>query len=112
MSTEPVTPTPPPPARPAPSHRSRRIWLVAGVVLVIAVIAFLVTRGGDDNNDSASSSADGVPVGKPTILSQSQLSEFARKQSIPVYWAGPLPNRRLEVTKTKSGRYFVRYLTP
>lgn len=79
---------------------------------MIAVIAFLVARGGDDGDDSASSSADGVAVGAPTILSEADLRKFGQKQQLPVYWAGPQANRKYEVTKTKSGRYYVRYLTP
>ena len=46
------------------------------------------------------------------MLSEEAVREFGRAQQTPVYWAGPLPDRRYEVTRTAAGRYFIRYLTP
>ena len=84
--------------------------MVLGAAVVIALVTWLVTRG-DDESDKATS-AGSVQVGVPTVLSESDVRKFGREQSTPVYWAGPLPNRRYEVTQTAAGRYFIRYLTP
>jgi hypothetical protein len=47
------------------------------------------------------------PTDVPTVLSADELRTVA--ESSPVYWAGVLPHRRLEVTTTERGT-FVRYL--
>ena len=109
MSTETAQPIPPAPERSTPA-RSRRIWLVVAVVVVAGLLVWLLTRGDDDGDKNSATS--GVKVGAPTILSESDLRAFGRAQPIPVYWAGPQPNRKYELTKTQSGRYYVRYLTP
>ena len=85
--------------------------LVLGAVVVIALVAWLLTKG-DDANDKAKPAAGLVQIGTPTVLSEAKLHEFGGAQPTPVYWAGPLPNRRYEVTQTSAGRSYVRYLTP
>ncbi len=83
--------------------------LVVGVVVIVALVTWLVTRGADENKASRATS---VQNGVPTVLSEVDLRAFGRAQGRPVYWAGPLPNRRYELTHTRGGRYYVRYLTP
>jgi len=46
------------------------------------------------------------------VLSGPELRAFGRAQAVPVYWAGPQIGRRYELTRTSSGRIFIRYLTP
>lgn len=111
MTTQPTSPASP--ATPRGSNKSRlRLLLVIGAVIIIGLVTWLVTKGGDDNDKGSKSAESAVPVGAPTVLSESQLRAYGAAQPTPVYWAGPLPNRRYEVTRTSNGRYFVRYLTP
>lgn len=99
-------------AAPRQSAKSRqRALLVLGVVVLIALVTWLVTKG-DDDGDKAEPAAGAVQIGAPTVLSEAQLRAFGAAQPTPVYWAGVIPNRRFEVTQTSGGRYYVRYLTP
>jgi hypothetical protein len=47
--------------------------------------------------------------GEAVAVSPAELASFADSHSAPVYWAGPLPARTLELTRTEVGT-FVRYL--
>jgi hypothetical protein len=78
-------------------------------VILVALATWLITRDGDDDN---ASSGPQVETAVPTILSEADLRAWGRAQGTPVYWAGPQPNRKYEVTRSKGGRYYVRYLTP
>ena len=80
--------------------------------MLVGPLIFLVTRGGDDDESAATGSAPSVQTGVPTVLSESDLRAFGRAQAVPVYWAGPQPNRRYELTRTANGRIYIRYLTP
>jgi len=109
MSTqpEPARPTPPSPSRP------RWIpWAVAAGIVLVGVLIFALTSGGDDSGGSGSAAAPAVKTGVPTVLSETQLRAFGRAQAVPVYWAGPQANRRYELTRTANGRIYIRYLTP
>lgn len=46
----------------------------------------------------------------PELMTQEQLERFAAVVGDPVYWAGPRRDYVYEVTRTPSGRVFVRYL--
>ena len=50
-------------------------------------------------------------AGSPAAMSTEKLASFASSHDGPVYWAGPLPSRKLELTTTSAGT-FVRYLPP
>lgn len=108
MTTQPTSPASPATSRSSTKSRQRLV-LVLVVVALVALVTWLVTRGDDGDEPSV---AEGVKVGVPTILSEADLRKFARAQKRPVYWAGPLPNRRYELTRTANDRYFIRYLTP
>jgi hypothetical protein len=113
MSTDPTTPPQEATRSREPSRSSgssRRLWLVVGIVVVVAVVTWLIVRGGDDDNQAAKGPE--VKTGVPTLLSEAELREYGRLQGMPVYWAGPQANRKYEVTHTRDGKYYVRYLTP
>jgi hypothetical protein len=56
---------------------------------------------------------DGSPgSGEPVAASVEELKEVAGDVGHPVYWAGPLPELRYELTRTGDGRVFIRYLGP
>jgi hypothetical protein len=45
-------------------------------------------------------------------VSPAALRALADEAEHPVYWIGPRPNRTYELTRTSSGRIFIRYLPP
>jgi hypothetical protein len=96
-----TVPAPPPPVEPAPptssdARRRRFAFAVAGLVLIGAASSaagFLLLRadGGDAQSRAAVS--------------------FALQHDGPVYWAGPMTERRLDLSSTGAGT-FVRYAPP
>jgi hypothetical protein len=47
---------------------------------------------------------------EPTLVSRAQLAQLAESVDHPVYWAGPRQGFSYELTSTRDGRVFVRYL--
>jgi len=92
--------------RPAPELRRPHLPLVVlGIALagVVAAVAGLLLES-DGSADVATT--NGVPV----LVSPAQLEWVAASVDHPVYWAGPRPGFRYELTTTAPGRIFVRYL--
>ena len=79
-------------------------------ILVVLFVAGSVTgvvmlvRGGGKPADQVTAPAHGVP----TVLSSNELRSLGSSRT-PIYWAGELAGRRLELTTTEQGT-FVRYL--
>jgi hypothetical protein len=95
----------PPVVEAAPSRWRRRLLAFAAVFLVAAGIvvgALLLLRGEETR-------APEVREGVPVLVSADQLAAHAEATDAPVYWAGAIENRRLELTTTSAGT-FVRYL--
>jgi len=81
-----------------------RVGIVA-LALLVGVIAWLATRGGDDTTPAASSS--GLEA---KIVSSEELEELAASAGHAVYWAGPVPGKEMEASETAEGDFQVRYL--
>ena len=86
----------------------REEWLQLTAVAVAALLAALVVgwlllRSGGPSNHLHGGST-------PTLVTKAQLTEFARSSDQPVYWAGARADWSYELTVTKSGRVYVRYL--
>jgi hypothetical protein len=97
---------PPVVVEPAPRRRSRRLLVAAAVTLVAAAAATagaLVVLRDDDTR------APDVRAGAPVVVSAAELAAHADATDVPVYWAGAIDGRSLELTTTNSGT-FVRYL--
>jgi hypothetical protein len=80
--------------------------MVLGLALAgaaAAVIALLLTSHGKQGSLPAIN-------GGPALVSQAQLEQLAAASGQPVYWAGPKPGYSYELTRTSSGRVYVRYL--
>jgi hypothetical protein len=78
---------------------------VIGLAVVVALIAWLATRGGDSSEESgAAESSSG------RIVSAAELGETATKLGQPVYWAGAQPGTELELTELSEGGTQVRYV--
>lgn len=48
--------------------------------------------------------------GVPEAISSQDLRAFAEMAERPVFWAGPRPRTRLELTRNRRGSVFIRYL--
>jgi len=78
--------------------------LVAGLVLVAAVIVGWLQLRHDGSAQAPK------PVG-PVLVAQARLTQFAASAGHPVFWAGPEHGMSYELTRTPSGRVYVRYLS-
>jgi hypothetical protein len=97
--------------RPIPPWAQRqevRVGAVVAVALAIGLVVWLVAiRGGGGSSSKAKSSASIAP----TAASPDRLRSLAKDLGHPIYWIGPAANTTYELTKTDSGRIYVRYLT-
>ena len=85
-----------------PRHNLR---VIAGFGFVLAVAITMLLIVNRDNGTPAPDSGGGAPV----AVSAAELATLAAAQDAPVYWAGLLRSRTLELTRTDTGT-FVRYL--
>lgn len=93
----------PPPVRRRSKVLPRlRLALLGVVVLAAGLAAWQLLGGGDDGTKRAP--AAGVSV--------ERLTAFAGTVPHPVYWAGAQPGTKYELSKTRDGRIYVRYLPP
>ena len=60
--------------------------------------------------DDSSSSDTAAPRATAAAVSAQGLGDLAIQVDHPVYWAGPMAAMSYELTKTKDGRIYVRYL--
>jgi hypothetical protein len=116
----------PPPQFGTYGHSSR---LRVGAVLAIAAAAGLGAWAVIANRDSGAPSASpgppaatttGTPAATtatarpiaPVGLSANGLRTLTASISQPIYWVGPKPGYLYELTRTSTGKIFVRYLPP
>lgn len=78
-------------------------------VLAIAIAIAAVIVGWLLVSNGRTSEPANVAVG-PVLVSAAQLTSESRSLGRPIYWAGPRSNWSYELTVTKSGRVYVRYL--
>jgi len=83
-----------------------------GAVVAIALAAVLV-RGNDDSSSSsnATTTETAKPIG-PVAATPAALRSVSAKAKRPIYWVGPRSGQTYELTRTASGRVYVRYLPP
>ena len=85
-----------------------RVGAVVAVAIAIAFVVWLLVRGGD-----SSTAKPGTTTGQaagPEATSADKLRALSVELGHPIYWAGPLPNRTYELTRTSDNRIFIRYL--
>lgn len=83
----------------SPGRRKLLRWGVIGAAVLVALIAWLTTRGG------GSTDSEPAPAGAPTprIVSEAELKEAAVTLGQPIFWAGPQPGKELELTELGEG---------
>jgi hypothetical protein len=74
-------------------------WAVVGLAVIVALIAWLATRGGDGSSEPAPA----PEAAAARIVSPAQLREAAADLGQPVYWAGPIAGRKLELRDLGEG---------
>jgi len=74
------------------------------LAIVIGLILWLLLRGG------GTTSAKPVPHAPASAASIERLDAFASSVGHPIYWAGSQPSYRYELSRTKDGRVYIRYL--
>ena len=86
--------------------RQPAVLVGAGIALlaVLGVVLWLLLRGGGGNATSSRASAEAMSI--------RDLDQLAGSLGHPVYWAGSQPRFTYEVTRTKDGRVYIRYLPP
>lgn len=90
--------------QPAGSKRTLLRWLVPLVAVVaVVVLAIVLLSGGDDDSPAARR----APAGAASL---DRIASAAADAGHPVYWAGPQAGMTYELTTTKDGRIFIRYL--
>jgi hypothetical protein len=94
--------------RKGPQWDRRRLRLaVVGLAVVVALIAWLATRGGGSDSSEPEPTA---AAGPPRIVTVSQLREVAATLGQPIYWAGPIAGKELELKELGEGGVQVLYL--
>jgi hypothetical protein len=88
---------------------SVRIGAVVAIALAAAFAVWLIVRGNDDSSSSTTTQTAAV---RPVAATPARLRALADEVGHPVYWVGPRQNRTYELTRTSSGRIFIRYLPP
>ncbi len=86
-----------------------RVGAVVAVAIAVAFVVWLLVRGGDSNTAANPSATNGQATG-PVGATTAKLRALSTELGHPIYWAGPLPNRTYELTRTSDNRIFIRYL--
>ena len=96
-----------------------RIGAVVALALAIAFVVWLVVRG--NNNSSSTAKTSPATATKPSKTTRppretvkaanvQTLRALARASGHPIYWAGPQPKVKYELTQVTDGRIYIRYL--
>jgi hypothetical protein len=80
-----------------------RLGAVVAVALAVGFGAWLIARDGGD--DSKTERAE------PVATTVADLQRLDEQSGHPVYWVGPQPGTKYEVTRTSNGNVYIRYLT-
>lgn len=82
---------------------------MVAVAIAIAFVVWLLVRGGDSSNPASTGTTTGEAVG-PEATSADKLRALSVELGHPIYWAGAVPDRTYELTRTSDNRIFIRYL--
>lgn len=109
--------TDPAPGRPPAGSAERRalggnirLGAVIAVAAAIALVGWLIAKSGDDEKPEKRQARPAPPVQTARAVSRRGLRAFARTADVPVHWAGARSGFTYELTETKDGNIYVRYL--
>lgn len=90
-----------------PARLHLRGFVIAFLTLLIAALcAVSLARVLDDREGSGGGERDD----EPRTVSPQELRAFAASLPHPLFWAGTFPGFRLELTSSRDGNLYVRYL--
>jgi hypothetical protein len=93
------------PSQSSGSSRKLLRWLLPLLALAALVVVAVVILGGGDDGDGA------APRRAPAVAaSLDRLGTVAADAGHPIYWAGAQDGVTYELTTTRDGRIFIRYL--
>jgi hypothetical protein len=84
--------------------------VVTGVVIGAGGVLWGVSHGNDNNDGVKAPIQAAAPKPKIELSTADRLRSHVRELGHPVYWAGAMPKRSLEVSEIKGGNITVRYL--
>jgi hypothetical protein len=94
--------------------RSVRIGAVVALALAVAFVVWLLVRGNDSNSSPPAVSTTPTTTSSTTPILQAASVQTLKTVSAlvghPVYWAGPRSRITYELTRTRDGRIYIRYL--
>ncbi len=116
VQPEPAPEVPEPPRRGAFRRPRVRVGAVVALAVAAGVIAWVIVGTGDSSNTTSTSAApvptvSASPIG-PVGLSATGLATLTQTIPQPIYWAGRRAGALYELTRTSTGKVFIRYLPP
>ena len=94
---------------PSARRSNVRVGAIVAVAIAVAFVVWLLVRGGDSNTPGTGSTSTGQATG-PEAASTDDLRALSDDLGHPIYWAGEIPDRTYELTRTSDNRVFIRYL--
>jgi hypothetical protein len=88
---------------------SVRIGAVVAIALAAAFVVWLLVRGNDNSSSNATQTTTTAATG-PVAATPAALRALSAEVGHPIYWVGPQRGSTYELTRTASGRIFIRYL--
>jgi hypothetical protein len=85
-----------------------RIGAVIAVAALVALVVWLLVRGGGSDS-SGQPSAEPIT---PTAASPAHIRDLSVESGRPIYWLGPEEDKVYELQRTAQDRVYVRYLPP
>ena len=86
--------------------RSQNPWLLRGAVIALALVVGLIAWLRTSDNEEPTGSATGTAARETLhsrIVSPAELVSAAAESGHPVYWAGPMAARELELVEVAEG---------
>jgi hypothetical protein len=91
---------------------SMRIGAVVALAVAAAFVIWLIVRGNDNSSSTTTTTSTNEarqPIG-PAAATPAALRALSAKSKQPIYWVGPRRGQTYELTRTRGGRVYVRYL--
>jgi hypothetical protein len=92
------------------ADRRLRVGAVIAVGAAVTFLVWLLVRGDDDNSVSANTPSSTTPQNIVVPATAQSLRNLAGGVGRPIYWAGPRSGIKYELTQTRGGRIYIRYL--